>query len=244
MTYKLLGANVSPFVRKVRVLLAEKGIAYDFEPVSPFAPPPNWRDVSPLGKIPAFMDGDKVVNDSTVICQYIERKNKAVPMLPADDDGYIRALWLEEYIDGGFVPVAGAKVFFPLIVAPLRSKRRPMPPRAPTPPGRRRRTARVLGLHGSAARRPAVLRQRHADARRHRHRLDARQPAACASPGRRRALPETGGVHAAHVRAAELQGADRGRSADVDAEERLSGAERGGGARRRHGFQVGVGTRR
>ncbi|MBK8957112.1 MAG: glutathione S-transferase family protein [Proteobacteria bacterium] len=125
MTYKLLGANVSPFVRKVRVLLAEKGIAYDFEPVSPFAPPPNWRDVSPLGKIPAFMDGDKVVNDSTVICQYIERKNKAVPMLPADDDGYIRALWLEEYIDGGFVPVAGAKVFFPLIVAPLRSKAPP-----------------------------------------------------------------------------------------------------------------------
>lgn len=125
MAYKLMGANVSPFVRKVRVLLAEKGIAYDYEPVSPFAPPPNWRDISPLGKIPAFMDGDKVVNDSTVICQYIERKNKAVPMLPADDDGYIQALWLEEYVDGGLVAVAGGKVFFPLIIAPLRSKAAP-----------------------------------------------------------------------------------------------------------------------
>ncbi|MCC6706261.1 MAG: glutathione S-transferase family protein [Gammaproteobacteria bacterium] len=125
MTYKLMGANVSPFVRKVRVLLAEKGLAYDYEPVSPFAPPANWREISPLGKIPAFMDGSKVVNDSTVICQYIERKNKAVPMLPADDDGYIQALWLEEYIDGGFSAVAGGKVFFPLIVAPLRSKAPP-----------------------------------------------------------------------------------------------------------------------
>ncbi len=125
MTYKLMGANVSPFVRKVRVLLAEKGLAYDYEPVSPFAPPANWREISPLGKIPAFMDGSMVVNDSTVICQYIERKNKAVPMLPADDDGYIQALWLEEYIDGGFSAVAGGKVFFPLIVAPLRSKAPP-----------------------------------------------------------------------------------------------------------------------
>lgn len=125
MTYKLMGANVSPFVRKVRALLAEKGIAYDFEPVSPFAPPANWRELSPLGKIPAFMDGSKVVNDSSVICQYIERKNKSKPMLPGDDDGYIQALWLEEFVDGGFVPVAGGKVFFPLIVAPLRTKAPP-----------------------------------------------------------------------------------------------------------------------
>ena len=122
MTYKLMGANVSPFVRKVRVMLAEKGIAYDFEPVSPFAPPAGWREISPLGKIPALRDGTKVINDSSVICQYIERKNKAVPMLPSDDDGYIDALWLEEYIDGGFVAVAGGKVFFPLIVGPMVAK--------------------------------------------------------------------------------------------------------------------------
>jgi len=125
MAYKLMGANVSPFVRKVRVLLAEKGIPYDHEAVSPFAPPPNWRDISPLGKIPAFVDDTKVVNDSSVICQYIERKNKAVPMLPADDDGYIQALWLEEYIDGGLTAVAGGKVFFPLIIAPMRTKAAP-----------------------------------------------------------------------------------------------------------------------
>ena len=125
MTYKLMGANVSPFVRKVRVVLAEKGLAYEFEQVSPFAPPSDWRQTSPLGKIPAFKDGDKVVNDSSVICQYIERKNAGTPLLPRDDDGYIRALWLEEFVDGGMVPVAGGKVFFPLAVAPLRTKQPP-----------------------------------------------------------------------------------------------------------------------
>lgn len=125
MAYKLMGANVSPFVRKVRILLAEKGIAYDYEPVSPFAPPAGWRDISPLGKIPALVDGAKVVNDSSVICQYIERKHAATPMLPKDDDGYIQALWLEEFMDGGFVPVAGGKVFFPLVVQPRVTKQPP-----------------------------------------------------------------------------------------------------------------------
>ena len=125
MTYKLMGANVSPFVRKVRVLLAEKNLPYAYEQVSPFAPPAGWREISPLGKIPALLDGATVVNDSSVICQYIERKNPATPLLPRDDDGYIRALWLEEFVDGGVTPIAGGKLFFPLAVAPMQSKQPP-----------------------------------------------------------------------------------------------------------------------
>jgi glutathione S-transferase len=125
MSYTLLGANVSPYVRKVRALLAEKGIAYAYEPVNPFAPPPGWRDLSPLGKIPALKDGDKVINDSSCICQYLERKQPAVPMLPRDDDGFVHAIWIEEFVDGGMGPVAGGKVFFPLVVQPRVTKQAP-----------------------------------------------------------------------------------------------------------------------
>lgn len=125
MTYKLMGGNVSPFVRKVRVFLAEKGIEYDYEQVSPFSPPEGWREISPLGKIPALLDGENVINDSTCICQYIERKNPVPVLIPADDEAYIRALWLEEFIDAGFVPVAGGKVFFPLVVGPMLAKEPP-----------------------------------------------------------------------------------------------------------------------
>lgn len=125
MAYELMGANVSPFVRKVRVLLAEKGVAYDYEQVSPFSPPEGWRKISPLGKIPALRDGQRIVNDSSCICQYLERKNPAKPMYPADDDAYIQAIWLEEFVDAGFVPVAGGKVFFPLVVQPMMSKSPP-----------------------------------------------------------------------------------------------------------------------
>ena len=122
MAYKLMGVNVSPFVRKVRLFMAEKGLDYELEQISPLSPPAGWRDISPLGKIPALLDGDKIVNDSSCICQYIERKKPTPPLFPASDDDYVHALWIEEFIDAGFVPVAGGKVFFPLIVGPMMSK--------------------------------------------------------------------------------------------------------------------------
>ena len=71
------------------------------------------------------MDGDRVVNDSSVICQYVERKNPTPVLIPGEDDTYIKAIWLEEFIDAGFVPVAGGKVFFPLIVAPMMAQKPP-----------------------------------------------------------------------------------------------------------------------
>jgi glutathione S-transferase len=119
MSLVLLGGNVSPFVRKVRVALAEKGLDYQHEQVNPFAPPPGWREVSPLGKIPAFKDGERVINDSSVICAYLERRFPKPPLYPSDDYEFARALWLEEFADGGMVPVAGPKVFRPLVLKPL-----------------------------------------------------------------------------------------------------------------------------
>src|SRR5215470_15151125 len=84
MSLVLLGGSVSPFVRKVRVVLGEKGLDYKHEQVNPFGPPPGWREISPLGRIPAFRDGDKVINDSSVICQYLERRFPKPALYPAD----------------------------------------------------------------------------------------------------------------------------------------------------------------
>jgi len=119
MSLVVLGGSVSPFVRKVRVALAEKGLEYRHEQVNPYAPPPGWRELSPLGKIPAFRDGDRALADSSVICAYVERRFPQPALYPSDPYDYARALWFEEYMDGGFVPVAGARVFFPLVLKPL-----------------------------------------------------------------------------------------------------------------------------
>jgi glutathione S-transferase len=115
---KVYGVSLSPFVRKVRVALAEKGVTYDVDPVVPVNVSPEYRKISPLGKIPAYQDGDVTLADSSVIIAYLERTKPSPPLYPSDPYDYARALWFEEYADGGLVPVIGAKVFFQKLVAP------------------------------------------------------------------------------------------------------------------------------
>ncbi len=115
---KLYGAPVSPFVRKVMVALAEKGIAHELEPVNPFAAGPEYRKISPLGRIPAYQDGDLTIADSSVILLYLEKAYPTPSLLPSDAPDYARALWFEEYGDGGLGPIIGLKIFRQRIVGP------------------------------------------------------------------------------------------------------------------------------
>jgi glutathione S-transferase len=112
------GASASPFVRKVRIFLAEKGIPYDLEEIIPVNVSPEFKKISPLGKIPAYRDGDVTLSDSSVICAYLERTHPAPALYPTDPYQYARALWFEEYGDGGMTPVVGPKIFFQKVVGP------------------------------------------------------------------------------------------------------------------------------
>jgi len=114
----LYGSFGSPFVRKVVVALGEKGIAFDHDPVVPFGPNPGYRKISPLGKIPAFRDGDRTLADSSVIIAYLERTHPLPTLYPSDPYEYARALWFEEYGDGGLAPVMGPKIFAQRVLAP------------------------------------------------------------------------------------------------------------------------------
>jgi glutathione S-transferase len=114
----LYGAGLSPFVRKVRVVLAEKGVAYDHDPVVPFNVSPEYKAISPLGKIPAWRDEHGPLADSSVICAYLERRHPTPALYPSDTYQFGRALWFEEYADSPFVAVSGAKIFFPKVVGP------------------------------------------------------------------------------------------------------------------------------
>lgn len=113
------GANISPFVRKVRVFLAEKNIAYTLQPVNPFTAGPEYRKLSPLGRIPAFQDDKTTLADSSVICAYVERTNPQPALYPTDTVEYAKALWFEEYGDGGLAPIFGAEIFRQRVVMPL-----------------------------------------------------------------------------------------------------------------------------
>ena len=108
---KLYGANQSPFVRKVRVVLEEKGIPYEVEPTVPEPKTPQLLALHPLGKIPILRDGDVVIPDSSVICAYLEKTHPTPALYPDDPADFARALFLEEYADARLAEGMGAIVF-------------------------------------------------------------------------------------------------------------------------------------
>lgn len=119
----LLGASVSPFVRKVLVVAAEKGIALENRPINPStSQDPLFLAVSPFRKIPALVDGDFQLCDSTAIITYLEGLHPQPAMLPAAPRERARAVWFEEMADTILFP-AGQKVFFNRVVAPRFLKR-------------------------------------------------------------------------------------------------------------------------
>jgi glutathione S-transferase len=95
----IVGSYLSPYVRKVLVCLEVKGIAYEVDHIVPFFGDDRFSKLSPLRRIPVLVDGDLVLSDSSVICQYIEDKQPAQPLLPADIRDRARARWLEEFAD-------------------------------------------------------------------------------------------------------------------------------------------------
>jgi len=101
---KIHGLLFSAHTRKTIVAALEKQIPYELNRVIPLAPPPGWRDLSPLGLIPAIEDGDLRLADSSAICSYLERKYPQPPIYPAALHDYAQALWIEEYIDTGLAP--------------------------------------------------------------------------------------------------------------------------------------------
>jgi len=86
-------------VRKVRVLLAEKGIEDELNPVTPFAQSDEFRAISPLGKIPVYEEEGFTLPDSSCIGLYLERSHPQPPLYPSDARDFGRALFYEEYAD-------------------------------------------------------------------------------------------------------------------------------------------------
>lgn len=117
----LFGSSFSPFVRKVMVVAAEKGIDLPVQNVRIGDPNPDFRRASPFGKMPALVDGDFSVSDSTAIVTYLEGKFPATPLLPADPAARARTVWFEEFADTMMSTIV-FKCFFNRIVGPLFMK--------------------------------------------------------------------------------------------------------------------------
>jgi len=70
---KLIGSSTSPYVRKVRVVMAEKKLDYEFLIEDVWASKTTIQSSNPLGKVPCLiMEGGDAIFDSRVIVEYLD----------------------------------------------------------------------------------------------------------------------------------------------------------------------------
>lgn len=113
----LYGSTMSPFVRKVAAYAAEKGIELELKPIGLGAPDPEFQAASPFKKMPALIDGDYSLADSSAIIHYLEAKFPEPELIPADPRERGRVIWFDEFADT-LLFACGGKIFFNKIVAP------------------------------------------------------------------------------------------------------------------------------
>lgn len=98
---KLIGSYTSPFVRKISVLLLEKGIPFEFINELPYNAENGVARYNPLGKVPALVTDDgECWFDSPIIAQYIELLNIAPAMVPREPKAALHIRQLESLADG------------------------------------------------------------------------------------------------------------------------------------------------
>ncbi|MBL78576.1 MAG: glutathione S-transferase [Nitrosomonadaceae bacterium] len=80
---KLVGSLTSPFVRKVRIVLSEKRIVYDFEVDIPWESVTRVAEYNPLSKVPVLILADgTTLYDSKVIVDYLDSANPVSRLIP------------------------------------------------------------------------------------------------------------------------------------------------------------------
>jgi glutathione S-transferase/RNA polymerase-associated protein len=94
---------LSPYAQKVKIALREKKV--EFEPRIPdlfSGGDAEFQSANPRQEVPALIDGDTAVFDSTIILEYLEDRWPLPPMLPSGAAARARARMLEELCDTYF----------------------------------------------------------------------------------------------------------------------------------------------
>ncbi len=82
---KLIGSNSSPYVRKVRITMAEKKLDYQYVTENVWADDTRISESNPLGKVPCLiMEGAEALFDSRVIVEYLENLSPVGKLIPGN----------------------------------------------------------------------------------------------------------------------------------------------------------------
>jgi glutathione S-transferase len=98
---KLIGSVTSPYVRKVRVVLAEKKLDYVFELENVWSSDTRIAASNPLGKVPCLvMEDGSTMYDSRVIAEYLDTLTPVCKLLPANSRDRANVKVWEALADG------------------------------------------------------------------------------------------------------------------------------------------------
>lgn len=116
---KLIGSLTSPFVRKVRIVAAEKFVEYEFIVDVPWNEGTQVPSYNPLGKVPVWvLDDGKTLFDSRVIVEYLDSVSPVGHLLPKEARPRIAVKRWEALADG--VCDAAALIFLEKKRAPAQ----------------------------------------------------------------------------------------------------------------------------
>ncbi len=115
----LYGVSPSPYVRKAMLAHAYKNIPYEMKITLPSSNDEEFRQASPMGKVPGYKTDDGVAfADSSVIIAYLERISSKYNLYPENASNYAQALWFEEWSDSELMPATGA-LYFQRVLGPI-----------------------------------------------------------------------------------------------------------------------------
>ncbi|HRK37598.1 MAG TPA: glutathione S-transferase N-terminal domain-containing protein [Burkholderiaceae bacterium] len=81
---KLIGTTTSPYVRKVRIVMSEKKLDYQFIEENVWAADTRITQHNPLGKVPCLLtDGGEAIHDSRVIVEYLDTLSPVGKLIPS-----------------------------------------------------------------------------------------------------------------------------------------------------------------
>lgn len=102
--YTLISATPSPYARKVRIVLQEKGIPFTLQTEVPWNTDTETPKYNPLEKLPVLINNKtgNAVYESHFILEWLEAKHPNAPMLPKDVDQALFAKQIEVVADGTY----------------------------------------------------------------------------------------------------------------------------------------------
>jgi len=99
---KLYDYDGSPYCQRVRMVLAEKKLAYEKIPTDirkGEARTPEYLKLCPYGQVPVLVDGDAVLYESAIINEYLDEKYPTPALRPADPARRAKMRILIDFID-------------------------------------------------------------------------------------------------------------------------------------------------